>query len=163
LNDGGERFKFKNPEYGSLEYEEMMKLIRNFCLGSEENRLIIGTDSKDHGSFVLFTTVIVVHKVGKGGMYFYTTRKENIYYDMKSRIFKEAQLSIEMANFLMGSMEEEDMEMISGIEIHIDVGENGPTKELIRSVVGYVNGSGYEVRIKPDSFAASKVADKHTG
>ena len=48
------------------------------------------------------------------------------------------------------------------VEIHLDVGKNGPTGELIREVVGMVTGSGFDAKIKPDSYGASTVADKYT-
>ncbi len=47
------------------------------------------------------------------------------------------------------------------LEIHIDVGEHGRTRELIDEVVGYIRGSGFAVKTKPDAYAASSVADKH--
>jgi hypothetical protein len=47
-------------------------------------------------------------------------------------------------------------------EIHIDVGPLGPTREMIKEVVGMVQGSGYTAKTKPDSWGASSVADKHT-
>ncbi|HHX50219.1 MAG TPA: hypothetical protein GX711_02130, partial [Clostridia bacterium] len=48
------------------------------------------------------------------------------------------------------------------VEIHLDIGPNGSTKELIREIVGMVVGNGFEAKIKPDSPGASKVADKYT-
>ena len=48
------------------------------------------------------------------------------------------------------------------VEIHLDVGNNGATKTLIKEVVGMVVGSGFNARIKPDSYGASSVADKYT-
>jgi predicted RNase H-related nuclease YkuK (DUF458 family) len=48
------------------------------------------------------------------------------------------------------------------IEIHLDVGEQGKTKEIVREVVGMVTGSGFDARIKPESYGASSVADKYT-
>ena len=48
------------------------------------------------------------------------------------------------------------------LEIHIDVGEQGPTREMIKEVVGMVNGNGFEARTKPEAFGACCVADKHT-
>jgi hypothetical protein len=33
---------------------------------------------------------------------------------------------------------------------------------MIREVVGMVNGNGFTAKTKPDSWAASTVADKHT-
>ena len=48
------------------------------------------------------------------------------------------------------------------LEIHIDVGPLGPTREMIREVVGMVNGSGFTAKTKPESWGATSVADKHT-
>jgi uncharacterized protein len=49
------------------------------------------------------------------------------------------------------------------VEIHLDVGDRGDTKRIIREVVGMVQGSGYAAVTKPDSYGASKVADRETG
>jgi predicted RNase H-related nuclease YkuK (DUF458 family) len=48
------------------------------------------------------------------------------------------------------------------LEIHLDVGQEGATKSLIREVVGMVTGSGFDAKIKPESYGASAVADKYT-
>ena len=48
------------------------------------------------------------------------------------------------------------------VEIHIDIGAQGETRDLIREVVGMVVGSGFAAKIKPEAFGASSVADKHT-
>jgi predicted RNase H-related nuclease YkuK (DUF458 family) len=48
------------------------------------------------------------------------------------------------------------------ITVHLDVGKNGPTKDLIETVVGMVKGFGLEAVIKPDSFGAFVLADRHT-
>ena len=48
------------------------------------------------------------------------------------------------------------------LEIHIDVGEAGPTREMIKEVVGIVQGNGFTPKTKPESYGASSVADKHT-
>ena len=48
------------------------------------------------------------------------------------------------------------------LEIHIDVGRSGETRDMIKEVVGMVTGNGYTAKTKPDSYGASKVADKHT-
>ena len=48
------------------------------------------------------------------------------------------------------------------LEIHVDIGKVGDTRDLIAEIVGMVRSSGFMVKTKPDSFAASKVADRHT-
>ncbi|HRU32970.1 MAG TPA: ribonuclease H-like YkuK family protein, partial [bacterium] len=46
--------------------------------------------------------------------------------------------------------------------IHVDIGMKGETRQLIKEVVGMITSSGYSAKIKPESFGASKVADKHS-
>jgi len=48
------------------------------------------------------------------------------------------------------------------LEIHIDVGEVGPTREMIKEVVGMVTGSGFTAKTKPEAYGAASVADKYT-
>ena len=48
------------------------------------------------------------------------------------------------------------------IEIHIDVGSNGPTRHLIRELVGMIESFGFIACVKPESFGASRVAHRHT-
>ena len=44
--------------------------------------------------------------------------------------------------------------------IHVDAGFNGPTREVIPEIVGWVKSCGYDVHVKPESFVASTIADK---
>ena len=48
------------------------------------------------------------------------------------------------------------------LEIHIDVGEHGDTRDMIKEVVGMVTGNGFVAKTKPEAYGASYVADKHT-
>jgi len=48
------------------------------------------------------------------------------------------------------------------LEIHVDAGQNGETKNIVNSIVGMVKGNGFNVKIKPESYCASTVADKYT-
>ncbi len=47
-------------------------------------------------------------------------------------------------------------------EIHIDVGYDGASRDVLSSVVGYVKGMGYSYKLKPWAFAATKIAHRHT-
>ena len=48
------------------------------------------------------------------------------------------------------------------LEIHVDIGEHGDTRDMIKEVVGMVTGNGFVAKTKPQAYAASYVADKHT-
>ena len=50
-----------------------------------------------------------------------------------------------------------------GNEIHVDIGEGGPTKDLIEAVTGMIRGYQFIPVIKPYSFGAFSFADRHTG
>lgn len=39
--------------------------------------------------------------------------------------------------------------------------KGGPTKEFIDTVIGMVKGYGFDAAIKPNSFGASVVVDRH--
>jgi len=73
----------------------------------------------------------------------------------------EATYSIEIANQLFEKINQTDKKDIN-IQIHLDVGENGKTRDIIKEVVNMVLGCGFEAQVKPASYGASKVADKHT-
>lgn len=76
-------------------------------------------------------------------------------------LHQEALLSIDFAKFLVEGLLENNL-LDLDLEIHVDVGKVGETREIITEVVGMVRGSGFEVKTKPESFGASKVADRHT-
>jgi hypothetical protein len=43
----------------------------------------------------------------------------------------------------------------------VDIGEKGRTKTMIQEVVAMVRASNFEVRVKPESYAASSIADRY--
>ncbi|MBI1960811.1 MAG: ribonuclease H-like YkuK family protein [Candidatus Liptonbacteria bacterium] len=139
---------------------------------SRSYKIIIGTDSlitrhagpagglPGQGAFADFVTAIVVHRVGNGGRYFWKKIREEPVFNLRDRIIKEALYSIDMArdvNLLLGNAESPAF----SFEIHADIGVNGPTKELISEVVGMIRANNFPCFIKPFSFGASTVADRH--
>lgn len=153
---------FISPSKGRLSLDEVFEDIKAYILEKPKFRykLIIGTDSHLRED-VCFVTAIIVHRIGKGARYYYRRiYKQNII-NLRQRIFTETSLSLEIMDLLkpkLDRMKHLDMD----IEVHVDIGEKGDTKELIKEVVGWVMGSGYTIKIKPEASGASKVADKYT-
>ena len=57
----------------------------------------------------------------------------------------------------------EDIKISHALQyIHADIGVNGPTKSMVKEVVGLIRGNGFLPMIKPESFAASSVADRYS-
>lgn len=152
---------FTSPTFGQLDFDGMMEHILKTLIESQEQiKLIVGTDSHMRDD-VQFVTAIVVHRVGKGGRYFYTRHRHRIISSLRQRIFYETAQSLALAARLADALADAGVPH-PDVEIHCDVGREGDTRDLIRQVTGMITGSGFGARIKPDSYGASKVADKHT-
>lgn len=154
--------EFVSPTSGLLSFDKMFAVVVDYM--KEDPRqtysLIIGTDSFLN-SETLFVSAVIIHRVGHGGRYFYKKTPRRKMDSLRQRIFYEATMSIELASLMKARLDESGLERLP-VEIHIDAGENGATREIIRELVGMVTGSGYAARTKPSSFGASKVADRHS-
>jgi predicted RNase H-related nuclease YkuK (DUF458 family) len=123
-------------------------------------KLVIGTDSQLREE-VCYVTAIVILRAGKGGRFYYAKEYERAGLGFKERIFYETSRSLQVAVEVAEELAEIGMDDLD-MEIHLDIGEFGKTKEIIREAVGMVTGSGFGAKIKPDSYGAFKVADKYT-
>lgn len=155
---------FNSPTYGKVTLEEVRSHILSFLKEEteEQYRLIVGTDSQFHPpQTVDFITAIIIHRKGYGGIYFWKREVHTKQYVLRQRMYEEASLSLAMAEQLLTLFENYRISRYN-IEIHVDIGSSGDTREMIAEIVGMIRGSGYEVKTKPDSYGASKVADRYT-
>ncbi|MFZ5844975.1 MAG: ribonuclease H-like YkuK family protein [Patescibacteria group bacterium] len=155
---------FQSPTYGQLELHGVRQQILAFLAAEPERKyqIVIGTDSQPHnGQGVDFVTAVVVHRVGSGGIYFWKRTLNKKHYVLRQRMYEEATLSLTVAEEVVTLLHQDGITKYD-VEIHVDIGEAGETREMINEIVGMVRGSGYAVKIKPDSYAASKVADRYT-
>jgi len=160
---------FYNPTNGKLTLDEVVQEVADFIHQEPESSygLVIGSDSQGrriNGKMLVdFVTAIVIHRRGKGGRYFWQKKREKGFYTLRNKIYTETILSVETAkNFVPKLKERLNGNGHYNLEIHIDVGEVGPTREMIKEVIGIVRGNGLVPKIKPDSYGASSIADKHT-
>lgn len=154
--------EFVSPTKGKLTFDETFQELVNYIEQDPARlyRLIVGTDSmlSDETTFV---TAIVIHRVGKGGRYFYRKVLNRKIDSLRQRMFYETALSLETATKLTGELSKNGHANLP-VSIHLDVGQNGETRAIIREVVGMVTGNGFQAVIKPDAYGATKVADRHS-
>lgn len=160
---------FENPNLGRLSIEQLTKNITSFIKAdvNRSYRLVIGSDSREkrlNGKRELnLVGAIIIHRQGKGGRYFYQKQKRVHPHSIREKIYAETLFSLEIATELLPLINKElNGKRLYELEIHIDVGRIGETREMIKEVVGMVTGNGFTAKTKPESFGASKVADKHT-
>ncbi len=163
---------FQSLTHGELKIDRIIELIKAFL---EENpnadySLVIGTDSheksgpKNGSKTINLVTAILVHRVGFGGKYFWRRKEFSNIHSLREKIYAETMNSLNFAIQFVPMLRK----ILNGnspkynLEIHIDVGEHGDTRDMIKEVVGMVTGNGFVAKTKPDAYGASYVADKHT-
>lgn len=153
---------FISPSRGQMDFEAMFRDIVGYMQEDPDAHynLIVGTDSQ-LADETCFVTAVIIHRVGKGARYYYTRERERVGRSLRQRIFYETARSLSLAGQLADALAQNGHADLN-VQIHLDVGENGQTRDLIREVVGMVVGSGFDARIKPESFGASSVADRYT-
>lgn len=153
---------FFSPTRGRLTLEEVAREVLEYAAGdpAQAYTLMVGSDSLVRDA-TCFVTAIIIHRVGKGARYFYTRKRARRMPSLQQRILYEASLSLALANELVEELARQGRTDLA-VEIHLDVGTAGGTREMVKEVIGMVVGSGFAARIKPDACGASKVADRHT-
>ncbi len=157
--------KFDSQTYGLVGMEAVLEEIAKFVKSQPERfyKIIVGTDSETSNPVAL-VTAITVWRVGNGAIHFWTKAEEKNFHSLRQRITQETINSITLAQELRSRLQEilGDEFFWDGNEIHVDVGEKGPSRDLIDTVKGMIKGYNFTPVIKPYSFGASVVADRHT-
>ncbi|MCL5438953.1 MAG: ribonuclease H-like YkuK family protein [Patescibacteria group bacterium] len=163
---------FISLSHGKLSIDAVISKIKSFLEEDpkSEYSLVIGTDSSekfengDKKRSVNLITAVVVHRKGFGGKYFWKKKNMHNIHNLRQKIYAETFESLAFA----GSFVPVFKKSLNGhspnykLEIHVDIGEHGDTRTMIKEIVGIVTGSGFVAKTKPDSYGASFIADKHT-
>jgi len=156
---------FNNSFGVQLSIKNVVAEIMAFMAAAPERRyrVTIGTDSLLLGNKEAdFVTAIVVHRIGNGGRYFWRHFTLGKFYTLRDRIIREVLTSIDVAKAVTLELEQVGHDLPEfEFEIHADVGEFGPTKQMIQEVVSMIRANNFTVRTKPESYAATNVADRH--
>lgn len=155
--------------YGKLNIEQIPEKLKDFYdkMKSYDTgiQIIIGTDSQTSHDTKIVNVIAIICE-GHGGIYFYETSHVDKIMDLRQKLYKETELSLNAADRLLESIESEKKyeELFDNttFTIHVDAGktEKSKTRELIPAIVGWIKGQGYESCVKPDSFVASTIADR---
>ena len=159
---------FRSQIYGKLNMDQIAERILEFYERTRKfdgaMRITVGTDSQNFDKTKI-VSVIAANKEGHGGIFFYEVSMIPRICDVARKLNEETSRSLSVIMGLTEKLEgnafrelREDMVL----SVHIDAGwsEKGKTKELIPGLVGWVRACGYDCKVKPDSYAASSIADR---
>lgn len=151
---------YNSITYGKLTELQMFDIIKKTISDKNNDYVItIGTDSQTY-SRTKVISVIAIHKVGKGGIFFYTEEHLSPIESIRVKIYNETYRSLELAKRLNESLFEADLDY--DIFVHLDIGRSkkGKTADLIQELMGWVSAEGFMPEVKPNSYAASCIADR---
>lgn len=153
---------FINPTNGLMTKQEVYDLlIKEIKLNQETKQhnysIIVGTDSQNSYKTKMVIVICLIDK-GHGGRYFYHIDWLNKIKDINTKIYTETEKSLEIARELNDYLHNNGLR--ADVEVHVDIGRNGKTKELIQGILGWVTAEGFKAKIKDESWVASTIADK---
>ncbi|MFA5312890.1 MAG: ribonuclease H-like YkuK family protein [Methanomassiliicoccales archaeon] len=136
--------------------------IVKFVNDHRDNHFFIGTDSQNYAKkkqVCVFTSVLIAYKMGKGGIIITHIDKVSRIESLRQRLLMEAMRSLEVGWFLNQHVPSKSI-----IGIHLDVNaslrfKSGQYKD---ELVGLIMAQGFNALVKPNSWAASTVADSKT-
>lgn len=155
---------YQSPTHGKVDLEQLKTIVGAYMAADQKAtyEIIVGSDSQKVKNNVYdFVSALIIHRVGCGGIYFWKRELQDKKISLKERIYQEATMSLQTSENFVNFFKQNGISKYN-IQIHVDIGKNGDTREMITEVTNMIRGSGYDVKIKPHSFGASKVADRYT-
>ena len=165
---------FFNKSMKKICFIDVFKKILDFVKydPKEIYTLAIGTDSQVKADCTVFISAIMIYRKGKGAwgcMSRYRTQRRIV--NMREKISIETFLTQQIAYMFTPNILDEIIDIILPYidqgaefhhEVHIDIGNNGSSKRLIKEMTSYFAGMYFEPKIKPDSYVASSYANRYT-
>lgn len=162
---------FHSFPYGALSFSQLFEKILHFIHEDADAKYVlsVGSDSQTSAKHTMFVTCIIIHRVGKGALGFYTRQRlDRSIQNLREKLSMETTSSLQVTYMF----DEDRITRIYDIllhgmgdvefEFHIDIGENGPTRAYISEMIAMARGLYFIPRIKPDAYCASTYADKHS-
>ena len=116
----------------------------------------IGSDSQNIGKSTKYATVIAYRFGSRGVHYILSKKQELLTEDMWTRLWQEAEMSIDVAEWLTHQV---------SVRVEIDMDYNSDksfkSNKLISATKGWANSLGYKVNVKPNNQIATRAADYH--
>ena len=119
-------------------------------------KIYVGTDSQNYGGFTHYATCVVLRYNKRGANVLYQTLKVPRIRDHWTRLWKEADLSLELA---LGLREISPIH-IEAIELDYNTTKITESYKLVSAAKGYCESMGFKVLLKPEELIAVKAADR---
>lgn len=117
--------------------------------------ILIGTDSQNSKKDTKYSTVIVFRYGLRGAHYIYNTIRVPKIKDLFTRLFKECELSLDIAEFISQNTSYK----VEAIELDFNDFKKTKSTPLISATKGWCESLNYNVVLKSGNMIAMKAAD----
>jgi len=136
---------------------DVIKYSLDIIKNNPEVKIHIGTDSQNMGDSTIYVSVIAYRFGNKGVHYIYSKEKVSKITDMWSRLWKETEKTIEIAEWFSNQA--------NSIKLELDLDYNDDkfyrSNQLISATKGWAESLGYKTNTKPEVCIAIRAADYH--
>jgi predicted RNase H-related nuclease YkuK (DUF458 family) len=117
-------------------------------------KIYLGCDSQTKANKTIYATTVVFHVASTGCHVIYKKEEVPVIRDMWTRLWKEAEKSVEVGLYLR----EHGIE-IDTIDLDYNIDPSHNSNKLVKAAVGYVESLGFKARCKPDLLPGVYAAD----
>jgi predicted RNase H-related nuclease YkuK (DUF458 family) len=136
------------------DFVDLSEHTKNIISSNPDCEIHVGSDSQNYKNQTTYS-VVVAYRLGTNGVhYIYHKVKVEKIKDRWTKLLKEAELSIEVAEWLTSNVDVD-------VQIDMDFNENESfySNRLVQLAKGWANSLGYKVNVKPNIQIATKAAD----
>jgi hypothetical protein len=145
----------KFQKLGNNEVVDLLTYVKDYLSTHPDHEVFIGCDSQNAKRDTRYGVVVVMYAKGKGGHVLYLKYSKSIIRDRFTRLWGEVEKSIEIATYLRSN----GIDRTTYIDLDLNPDPRYKSNQVLRSAMGYVEGMGFKVRIKPYAVTASYAAD----
>lgn len=134
---------------------DLIEYIINYLKQYPQTKIYVGTDSQNRGPETVFVITIVLRYRSRGCHVVYHKTKVPIINDIWSRLWREAEMSLETAVFLT----QNSPLSIESVDLDYNDDERKISNKLISATKGWIQSAGFRVTTKPALQVATRAAD----
>jgi predicted RNase H-related nuclease YkuK (DUF458 family) len=117
-------------------------------------KVYVGSDSQNARHSTTYVTVIAYRYGNNGAHYVYHKQSLPRVKDKWTRLWKEVELSLEVAKWL-----EENSVKVHCVDLDLNEKITAGSNDLMAAARGYIIGMGFSCTVKPEEQVASRAAD----
>lgn len=133
----------------------LVSYILEYLKEHPETKIYVGTDSQNRGPETIYVTAIVLRYRTRGCHVLYHKVKMPIVKDFWSRLWREVEMSVETATFLV----ENSPLNVETIDLDFNDDEYKASNKLVAASKGWVQAAGFKPTTKSSMQIATRAAD----